>query len=65
MNCDCINAVETEILRVYEGSFQFCNAETVNDNFSVSFRVGIPKFNEHKIKIEVVYCPFCCKKVGK
>lgn len=64
MNCDCINLVETEILRKYEGAFQFCIAETLNDNFSVSFKLYMLNI-QHKINIEVVYCPFCGKKVGK
>jgi len=65
LNCNCINTVETEILRIYEGKFQSCRAETVNNNFAVFFSAGIPNINEHKIKFEVLYCPFCGNKVGK
>ena len=65
MNCDCINTLETKILRKFNGKFQHCEAETSNGNFTVPFSAGIPNINEYRIKIEVVYCPFCGKKVGK
>lgn len=65
MNCDCINLMEVEILKEYEGKFQHCEAETLNNNFLVYFRVKAFNMNEYQIGMEVTYCPFCGKKVGK
>lgn len=64
MNCDCINLMEVEILRKFEGKVQYCQVETINGNFSVAFLAKMP-INEHRIRMEVTYCPFCGKKVSK